>query len=81
MGIPVICNSGVGDVREIVEAADAGVVIDAFEETDFQKAVEAIPSLRQKSPERIREAARRIYDLGQGVERYAESYKKVLHEA
>lgn len=78
MGIPVICNSGVGDVKEIVEAADAGVVIDQFEEKDFQQAVAALPALLQKSPVRIREAAQKIYDLEQGVALYAASYKSVL---
>jgi glycosyltransferase involved in cell wall biosynthesis len=78
MGIPVICNSGVGDVKEIVESTDAGVVIDDFNDEEYQKAIDAIPNLLQKSPERIREASKKIYDLEQGIALYLKSYQKVL---
>jgi len=78
MGIPVICNSGVGDVKEIVESTDSGVVIDDFNDQEYQKAVDAIPALLQKSPGRIRAASQKIYDLEQGIELYLKSYRKVL---
>jgi glycosyltransferase involved in cell wall biosynthesis len=78
MGIPVICNSGVGDVKEIVESTDSGVVIDDFNDEEYQKAIDAIPNLLQKSPERIREASKKIYDLEQGIALYLKSYQKVL---
>ena len=77
MGIPVICNSGVGDVKEIVEKTDAGFVVDGCTEKEFAAAIEAIPALLQKDPAAIRKGAKEIYDLEIGIERYAESYKQV----
>jgi glycosyltransferase involved in cell wall biosynthesis len=78
MGIPVICNSGVGDVKEIVESTDAGVVINNFNDEEYQKAIDAIPGLKEKDPERIREVSKKIYDLEKGIALYLKSYRKVL---
>jgi glycosyltransferase involved in cell wall biosynthesis len=78
MGIPVICNSGVGDVEAIVNGTGSGVVIDGFSKKDFQNAIAAIPALLQKEPLHIRQAVKPIYDLDHGIALYAASYKKVL---
>jgi glycosyltransferase involved in cell wall biosynthesis len=78
MGIPVICNSGVGDVKQIVENADAGYVIDNFEKEDFEKAIMAIPRLMEKNPSSIRNAIENIYSLDKGIQSYLSAYRKVL---
>ena len=36
MGIPVICNSGVGDVETIITNANAGFVLNGFFESDYE---------------------------------------------
>src|SRR6476661_5809036 len=53
MGIPVICNSGVGDVESTVKRADAGFVLNGFTAKDFEAAINAIQSLLKKSPPAI----------------------------
>lgn len=78
MGIPVICNSGIGDVEEIVNSSEAGYVLKNFSATELTKAVEAIPELLQKSAGAIRQAAEKIYSLEHGVRSYSECYRKVL---
>ncbi len=78
MGIPVIVNEGVGDVKEIVENAQAGFVLKGFSDQDFEAAIQAIPSLLSKIPTTIREAATPVYDLKVGIELYKKSYEKVL---
>ncbi|MFL5772473.1 MAG: glycosyltransferase, partial [Flavisolibacter sp.] len=80
MGIPVICNSGVGDVKQIVENADAGYVIDNFEKEDFEKAIMAIPRLMEKDPSSIRNAIENIYSLDKGIQSYLSAYRKVLRK-
>ena len=79
MGIPVICNSGVGDVEEIVEGADAGYVLHDFTSDSFEKAIAAIPQLLKKSPASIRNNITNFYDLTKGVELYANCYKTILN--
>jgi glycosyltransferase involved in cell wall biosynthesis len=78
MGIPVISNSGVGDVAEIVEGASAGYIIDNFSPDDFDRAIEAIPLLLKKSALQIREAIAPLYSLDEGIGLYAGCYKEVL---
>lgn len=78
MGIPVIVNSGVGDVEQTVRTTDAGYVLHGFEEKDFEKAVQSIPALLQKSPAAIRQAAEPIYSLEKGIQLYLSCYRQVL---
>lgn len=78
MGIPVIVNSGVGDVEQTVENAHAGYVVHDFKEDDFAKAVQSIPELLQRSPSAIREAVQPIYSLEKGIQLYLSCYRQVL---
>lgn len=78
MGIPVICNSGIGDVKEIVEASGSGVVIDGFSEKDFDIAIEKIPYLTTLHPSAIRTAAAKVFDLDNGIELYKRAYQQIL---
>ena len=78
MGIPVISNSGVGDVKQIIEDADAGVVLDTFTDADYRKAVDAIPGLMNKKPADIRSAVEEMYSLETGVGSYLSCYQRVL---
>jgi len=77
MGIPVICNSGVGDVEEIVRGTGSGFVIDAFKEKDFDEAIQAIPRLLQISPLSIRNAVKDIFSLQKGIESYLSCYLSI----
>lgn len=78
MGIPVIVNSGVGDVEQTVTTVNAGYVLHHFEEGDFEKAVQSIPGLLLRFPAAIREAAEPIYSLEKGIQLYLSCYRQVL---
>jgi glycosyltransferase involved in cell wall biosynthesis len=78
MGIPVIVNSGVGDVEQTVEAANAGYVLQDFKESDFEKAVDAIPLLLKKEAASIRNATEVVYSLDKGIELYRNCYQHVF---
>jgi len=78
MGIPIISNSGVGDVKSVIESSQAGYVIDSFNEQELEGAIEAIPALLKKSPANIRNAVKDIYSLERGIDLYLSCYKQVL---
>lgn len=78
MGIPVIVNSGVGDVQQTVENADAGFVLHDFTQEAFEKAVAAIPGLMERSPAAIRNAAEPVYNLEKGIQLYLSCYRQIL---
>jgi glycosyltransferase involved in cell wall biosynthesis len=78
MGIPVICNRGVGDVETIVKTNDVGFVIDEFDELNFNKAIDSIAYLQTKDPLKVRSAIEPIYSLEKGIQLYNACYNTVL---
>jgi glycosyltransferase involved in cell wall biosynthesis len=74
-GIPALCNSGVGDVGQLVSELDAGMVIDAYSDQQLHDAASAVPALTQKAGIRLREAARAKLSLGLAARRYLDIYR------
>jgi glycosyltransferase involved in cell wall biosynthesis len=79
MGIPVIANSGVGDVKEIVEKYGAGFVLDSFTNEEMNKIIDKmIDPHTSFNAGTIRAGAKDFYDLDKTVETYLQVYKKIL---
>lgn len=79
MGIPVVCNSGVGDVNEIVTKSNTGVIVNDFKESTLNAAAKQI--LSYPRGEKLRENAESVIDffsLEQGIKRYASVYEKIV---
>jgi glycosyltransferase involved in cell wall biosynthesis len=77
-GLPIIANSGVGDVDELLTTEGVGVLLDGFDRESY---VDAIRKLRSLSGinEKCRETAHRRFDLESvGGERYRRLYKRIL---
>jgi glycosyltransferase involved in cell wall biosynthesis len=78
MGIPVVVNSGVGDVEAIVKSNDCGIVIHDFTPATYEKVVQHIPSLLQKDAAGIRNRIAPVFSLANGVAMYTEAYRQVF---
>jgi glycosyltransferase involved in cell wall biosynthesis len=81
MGIPLVCNSGVGDVGDIVQESQCGLALDVKDPAQIQQSVSAIESLMHMEKAAIRQAAFRFYSLQAGIETYAATYASVLPPA
>lgn len=81
MGIPVICNAGVGDVDDIIEATQSGIVVKEFNATSYQKAINHIDEYLAKDKQVFRDAAEKVYSLKEGVENYTKVYKTITGQA
>lgn len=77
MGIPYVCNAGVGDVDEIVADTDSGFVVKQFSQSNYQTVVEKIFSSKTDAQKNIA-GAEKYYSLKSGVEKYHLVYKGVL---
>lgn len=77
MGIPIICND-IGDTGRIVNAAEAGIVIQSFSEPEYKEAISRLQQTGNISEEKIRSSAYRYYDLNNGVSTYESVYQKIL---
>jgi glycosyltransferase involved in cell wall biosynthesis len=73
MGIPIVCNDGIGDTTEIVIQNQAGVVVDNFDHGSYKRAVEKL-NQGGFDPTFIRRSAREIFSLNRGVELYKNIY-------
>jgi glycosyltransferase involved in cell wall biosynthesis len=73
LGLPVVTNSGVGDVDAVIEQSGAGVLVDRFDVRHYEAAIAAIGRL-PRDTSRWRDKAKRWFDLNIGVERYAQIY-------
>jgi len=76
-GVPVIANSGVGDMdRIIVPEVNGSVLVEDFSEASLDAAVKKILAMDKTIP--IRENSRG-FDLDSGVTKYAAVYTQLLH--
>lgn len=79
-GLPIIANSGVGDVDSLIHDDNVGVLIDQFDRKTYIDAVERITELGDIS-ERCRVTAIRRFDLKTvGGVRYRRLYAQVSNE-
>ena len=74
MGIPLICNSGVGDTDEIVLKYKSGKVISDFNEESYKKAILDEAHFDTKV---IENGAKDYFALEEGVNRYLSVYKAI----
>jgi glycosyltransferase involved in cell wall biosynthesis len=75
MGVPVICNSGVGDTELVVREHKSGIVIHEFSHKVYQN---ADLSFSDFDRETTMKGAAKFYGLDQGVERYFRVYQKLI---
>ena len=80
MGIPLITNSGVGDVETIVTKYNSGIVIEDFTEKEFEAAIQKIASGEQYNREYIRQGAKAFYSLDTAIEKYTGIYNSILNQ-
>jgi len=78
MGIPVITNSGVGDVKEIVNKYHGGYVLDDFTDEAFDAVVNSMLGNKSFDADEIRSGAKTFYSLEKAVEKYTAIYREIL---
>jgi glycosyltransferase involved in cell wall biosynthesis len=78
MGIPLVTNSGVGDVKEIVMQYKSGIVLDSFSDVDFAATAAAMVNGAHYDPAMIRQGAKDFYSLETAVEKYDKVYRAIL---
>lgn len=78
IGIPLVCNSGIGDTDSIVDETNSGIVLKDLTEASFSETVKKIPALLQTDKAMIRNGAENYFSLQKGVEKYNEIYQKLV---
>ena len=78
MGIPVIANPGVGDVKKLVDHIDGGCIADPFSDVDLMEVVENLDQICSKGGLRLRDASRSILGLEYATQCYQSVYDKLV---
>jgi len=78
MGIPVICNSNIGDVDSIIEQSDCGIIINHFNDEEYDRAIKNIDHLLTIDKGKIIETAKNCFSLQKGVDLYDRVYQQVM---
>ena len=78
LGVPIICNSGVGDVDEIMRKCMPELLVNEFTIIEYQRVIDLIFNDYKPSQKSIIKTSHSYYSLEKGVEKYKEVYKKIL---
>ena len=80
MGIPLICNHGIGDSSEIILNYNSGILIEGFSNNEYQNKINELTSIHF-SREKIREGAVDFFSLEKGSKKYLNIYNSLLSNA
>jgi len=80
MNIPIVCNTGIGDVDSIVQKTNSGVLIEEFSELGYKKSIENLLPMLSNSNTHIRQGAIEVYSLDKGIELYKQVYQAITQK-
>ena len=80
LGIPIICNSGVGDVDEIMGKSMPELLVKDFSNKEYDRVIDLIANDYNPNQKTIIETSHSYYSLEKGVEKYKEVYHEILGE-
>ena len=77
LGIPVIANSGVGDVDNVILGTESGKVVNLSDPNPYQEICINIDKLLEIKKETIRKNGMKIFALEIGVNDYRKIYSRL----
>jgi glycosyltransferase involved in cell wall biosynthesis len=77
MGIPLICNSGVGDVEQILLEGGNGLLVHNFNDSDYNLVVNQLDRIIQMNPQQEIACAEKYYSLENGINLYDQLYRRI----
>lgn len=80
LGIPLVCNAGVGDVETIMQDCESGKCVSSYTQQEYAECVDYMLSQTSISQTQLREVAHTYYSLEKGVTAYADIYKTCIFE-
>jgi glycosyltransferase involved in cell wall biosynthesis len=73
MGVPVVCNNGVGDTSFVIRKYNSGVLVHNFNIYQYEKTVDKLLAMKFNSSE-IKKGAKDFYSLDLGIAKYTKIY-------
>jgi glycosyltransferase involved in cell wall biosynthesis len=79
MGIPIVCNAGVGDTDYLMQHYKVGGLVQNFTEKAYDQVIAQVDQYLAIDPIHLRAVAQDYFDLTKGVDLYQEVYERLLH--
>ena len=77
VGIPVICNSGVGDTDELVKRVKGGFIIREINQRTLSETLNKLESINKQGGKRLREESRIFFGLEHALKLYNKVYNEI----
>lgn len=79
LGIPIICNNGVGDVEEIMNQCMPELLVKKFSKKEFNKIINHITDDYKIEKNKIIKVSHKYFSLSKGADKYSSIYKQILN--
>jgi hypothetical protein len=79
LGIPLVCNAGVGDVEYIMQQCPYGACLHEFSAAVYQKTIDYMLKNYAVEPAPLHAVAEQFYSLSHGIDAYAHIYEQIIH--
>ncbi len=80
LGIPLVCNSGVGDVDGIMNDCLQGFVVKDFIPEEYETITDSILQERNGDRDNLRSVAEKYYSLERGIDKYYSVYESIINK-
>ena len=77
LGIPIVCNDGIGDTTEILNKYHAGFTVANFSTVEYDSVIRQLLNAKFDT-KLIQDGARKEYNLQDGIVAYKQTYDKLL---
>lgn len=78
LGIPIICNSGVGDVDEVMDKSMPELMVKEFTNQEYLRVIDLILKGYKADRNTIKKTSHNYYSLDNGIKKYLDIYKQIL---
>ena len=80
MGIPIVCNSGVGDVDIVMNKVMPELLVDNFNKNSYEQVADSLKEfVKNKDIDKIVKTSVDYFSLEKGIESYFQVYQSVLN--
>ncbi|MEC7268341.1 MAG: hypothetical protein VXV82_06950, partial [Bacteroidota bacterium] len=79
MGLPVLCNRGVGDTDQVMEEIDESLLVNDFNEVAYEKVLHVLKDkkYRESLAPLCKATADQWFDVNHGIQTYHSIYTKL----
>ena len=80
LGVPINCNTGVGDVDKVINECMPELLVKGFNNQEYQRITNLISSNYKFESSKIIQTSHKNFSLNKGVKKYADIYTQILNK-